>query len=93
LTAKDSALDTDVQSLATKDAGLDTDVSSLTAKDSSFDVDISSLASAKMSDWETSAPSVSNSPGTPGDLVYSSTHMYICVAENSWRRVIITEWT
>ena len=32
------------------------------------------------------APATAGSPGTPGQLAYDATHVYICIATNTWVR-------
>jgi len=32
------------------------------------------------------APPTASSPGTPGQLAYDATHVYICIAANTWVR-------
>jgi hypothetical protein len=35
------------------------------------------------------APATDTSPGYPGQIAYDATHIYICVALNTWRRTTI----
>ena len=35
------------------------------------------------------APATAASTGTPGMIAYDSSHVYICVAANTWKRVSI----
>lgn len=37
-------------------------------------------------------PASATAPGTPGDVAYDATHLYVCVAANSWRRSPLTSW-
>lgn len=37
-------------------------------------------------------PATSASPGSQGDAARSSTHFYVCVATNTWRRVALSNW-
>jgi hypothetical protein len=37
-------------------------------------------------------PSASSSAGTPGQIAYDSSHLYVCVANNTWLRVSISSW-
>jgi hypothetical protein len=39
-----------------------------------------------------STPSTATSPGVAGQIAWSSTHMYVCVATNSWKRTAISSW-
>ena len=39
-----------------------------------------------------SAPTSSTSPGTPGQIAYDSTYIYVCVANNTWKRASISTW-
>lgn len=39
-----------------------------------------------------SVPSTATSAGVPGTIAYNTTHLYICVASNTWRRVSIDAW-
>jgi hypothetical protein len=47
---------------------------------------LSSVAGTK----EVDVPIDASSPGLPGDIAYDSTYIYICVAENTWRRMNAT---
>lgn len=38
------------------------------------------------------APATAVSTGTPGQVAYDSTHLYLCVATNSWVRVAMAAW-
>lgn len=35
-------------------------------------------------------PTTASDTGTPGDLAYSSTHLYVCVAANTWKRAALS---
>lgn len=35
------------------------------------------------------APAVATSLGTPGQVAYDSTHFYVCIATNTWVRVVL----
>jgi hypothetical protein len=87
-------LDTDISSLAAASTGSvgSTDVSSLAAKDTSLDTDISSLSYA-MIQWDSSVPTGVNSAGSAGDIVYDSNYMYVCVSANTWKRMVLGEWS
>jgi len=37
-------------------------------------------------------PSTNSSTGTTGEIAFSSTHLYICTATNTWRRVTLSSW-
>lgn len=39
-----------------------------------------------------SAPANASSPGTPGQIAYSSNFIYVCIATNTWERVAIASW-
>jgi hypothetical protein len=39
-----------------------------------------------------STPATSTSVGVAGQIAWSSTHMYVCVATNSWKRTAIASW-
>ena len=90
MAAKDTDLDTDISSLAASSTD-STEVSSLAAKDSDLDTDISSLSSAMVA-WDSSAPASPTSSGDPGDLIYDSNYLYVCVSNNTWRRLVLSEW-
>jgi hypothetical protein len=49
----------------------------------------SSLASAPNL---TTVPVSSSAPGTVGQLAYDSTHLYVCVAANTWVRTTLATW-
>ena len=37
-------------------------------------------------------PASSSSPGTKGDVCFDSNYIYVCVANNSWKRVALESW-
>lgn len=37
-------------------------------------------------------PASATAAGTAGDIVWSATHIYVCIATNTWRRVAISSW-
>ena len=37
-------------------------------------------------------PATSSSNGVAGTICYDSTHLYICVSTNTWKRVAISTW-
>ena len=39
-----------------------------------------------------SVPATAAAAGIAGQLAYSSTHIYMCVATNTWKRVAISTW-
>jgi hypothetical protein len=39
-----------------------------------------------------SAPSSATDNGSPGQIAYDSTHFYVCIANNTWKRVAIATW-
>jgi hypothetical protein len=42
--------------------------------------------------WKTPPPAHKNSAGTEGEMSFDDTYYYICIQENEWRRVAISEW-
>ena len=38
------------------------------------------------------APASSGSPGVPGSIIYDIDFLYVCVANNTWKRVAISTW-
>jgi hypothetical protein len=40
----------------------------------------------------TAAPTSVSSTGTAGEVAFDSTHIYVCVANNTWRRANLTTW-
>lgn len=38
-------------------------------------------------------PASSSSAGTPGQLAYNGSYLFVCVATNTWRRVAINDWS
>lgn len=38
-------------------------------------------------------PTTPTSSGVAGQIAYSSTHLYVCVATNTWRRVELVSWS
>ena len=39
-----------------------------------------------------SAPSSATDNGTPGDIRYDSSYVYICISLNTWKRAALTTW-
>lgn len=48
-------------------------------------------ALAGLMSWAT-VPSAHNSTGSAGSIAYDSTHVYVCVATNTWRRSPLAKW-
>jgi len=42
--------------------------------------------------WKTPPPVHKNSAGTEGEISFDHAYYYICIRENEWRRVAISEW-
>ncbi len=42
--------------------------------------------------FSSDAPATSTSNGTTGTIRYDSTHIYVCVANNSWVRANLATW-
>jgi hypothetical protein len=42
--------------------------------------------------FSNSAPANSSANGLTGNIRYDSSYLYICVANNTWRRVAISNW-
>lgn len=40
----------------------------------------------------TSTPVTAASPGKAGQIAYDASHFYVCVAQDTWVRVVITTW-
>ena len=40
----------------------------------------------------TGAPTTASSTGTPGDIRYDSSYVYICIANNTWKRAALATW-
>lgn len=38
------------------------------------------------------APSTASSPGVAGQVAYDATHIYVCIATNSWVRATLAAW-
>ena len=38
------------------------------------------------------APAHANSTGTPGQIAYDSNYVYICIATNTWKRSLLSNW-
>ena len=41
--------------------------------------------------WVT-VPASSSAAGTPGQMAYDGSYLYVCVATNTWRRTAIDDW-
>lgn len=41
---------------------------------------------------QTAAPALANSSGTIGELRFDSSYIYVCVANNSWKKASLTAW-
>ena len=37
-------------------------------------------------------PSSATDKGTPGDIAFDSSYIYVCTATNTWRRASISSW-
>ena len=37
-------------------------------------------------------PTANNSPGVAGQLSYDQNYLYVCVAQNSWKRIPLNSW-
>lgn len=37
-------------------------------------------------------PATATDPGTPGQVACNTTHLYVCVANSTWRRVAISSF-
>jgi len=46
----------------------------------------------KFNGLQQSAPVVASSPGTAGDTAYDTSYFYVCVATDTWKRVVISNW-
>ena len=40
----------------------------------------------------TTAPTAADDPGTAGEVRYDADYIYVCVATNTWKRVLIETW-
>jgi hypothetical protein len=40
----------------------------------------------------TAAPSTASSTGVKGELRFSNTHFYVCIANNTWVRAALSSW-
>lgn len=38
------------------------------------------------------APAAADSAGTAGQIAYDATHIYVCVATNTWVRAVLATW-
>lgn len=38
------------------------------------------------------APAAANSSGTAGSIAYDSSYVYICIANNTWKRAALSTW-
>jgi len=43
--------------------------------------------------WNVTPPASINSGGTPGDLSFDGTNIYVCVGQNNWRRLSASTWS
>ncbi|MCP4320427.1 MAG: hypothetical protein GY787_00920, partial [Alteromonadales bacterium] len=39
------------------------------------------------------APASASATGTLGEIRFTATHIYVCIATDTWRRVLIDTWT
>jgi hypothetical protein len=42
--------------------------------------------------WQITAPPTPSSQGTSGQLAYKDPYLYVCVNQNTWRRVPVAAW-
>ena len=47
-------------------------------------------ANSAISPQFTTVPATSSAAGTPGQIAYSSTYLYVCIAVNTWVRASLT---
>lgn len=40
----------------------------------------------------TTVPSTANATGVAGEVRYDSSHVYVCVANNTWKRAELSTW-
>lgn len=40
----------------------------------------------------TTAPATASATGTAGEIRYDSTYVYVCVANNTWKRAALSTW-
>lgn len=50
------------------------------------------VAGSKNYAFVSSAPGSAGATGTQGDIAYDSSYVYICVANNTWKRAALTTW-
>jgi len=43
--------------------------------------------------FQEAVPNAINTIGQPGSIAYADNFLYICVGNNDWRRVAVSEWT
>ena len=39
-----------------------------------------------------SPPQTTTDQGTPGDIAYDGNYLYLCIANNTWRRITLNSW-
>ena len=37
-------------------------------------------------------PAAATDPGLPGEVRYDSSYVYVCVADNTWKRAALSTW-
>jgi hypothetical protein len=59
--------------------------------------DITAVATVRANDFKinglNTAPASATATGTTGEIRYTSTHIYVCIAANTWRRTALLNWS
>ncbi len=42
--------------------------------------------------WSLTPPLTTTSPGASGEIAFSENYLYVCVAPDTWKRVILASW-
>jgi hypothetical protein len=49
-------------------------------------------AESKTATASSTVPSSPTDAGTPGSIAFDATHLYICIADDTWKRTGISSW-
>lgn len=65
-------------------------------KEGAFGADIRNAINSNFSAiaalFPAAAPSTASSTGTAGQITFDATHIYVCVATNTWVRATLATW-
>jgi len=61
-------------------------------KEGAFDADVRNAINSQLASASSAAPASATAAGTAGDIAYDATHLYVCIATNTWVRATFATW-